>query len=285
MLEYYYHGTVRKVVVGFASLFNNVHLVRNDASGNEKERIRVPIAYGPQQKFLKRLDRIGTDFDQQQVRLETYLPRMAFEITSLQYDSSRKLNSVQQTVGFNAADRGSLKRRWERVPYNMNMTLSAMTKSMDDCLQIVEQILPYFTPEYVFTIKAIDGMDIDVDVPIVLSSVALTEGDDGSYGDYSQRKVNFATIQFIAKMYLYGPVKEAPLILNTNVNIFGIQDFSPSTTSTAAFKPYADIGVSAAAGITAGGYMPSLTAGWTGAGATHAEVYIREYPPTAWGAS
>ena len=283
MLEYYYHGTVRKVVVGFASLFNNVHLVRNDANGSEKERIRVPIAYGPQQKFLKRLDRIGTDFDQQQVRLENYLPRLAFEISSLQYDSSRKLNSVQQTVGYNAGDRGTLKKRWERVPYNMNMTLSAMTKSMDDCLQIVEQILPYFTPEYVFTIKAIDGMEIDVDVPIVLSSVALTEGDDGSYGDYSQRKVNFATIQFIAKMYLYGPVKEAPLILNTNVNIFDIKDFSPSTTSTAAFKPYADIGVSAAAGITAGGYTPSLTAGWTGAGATHASVSIREYPPTAWG--
>jgi hypothetical protein len=279
MLEYYYHGTVRKVVVGFASLFNNIHLVRNDASGNERERIRVPIAYGPQQKFIKRLDRIGTDFDEQQVRLETYLPRMAFEITSLAYDSSRKLNSVQQTVGYNPLDRGSLKKRWERVPYNMSMTLSAMTKGMEDCLQIVEQVLPYFTPEYVFTIKAIDGMDMDVDIPIILSSVSLSEGDDGSYGDYSQRKVNSASIQFTAKMYLYGPVKEAPLILNTNVNIFDTNDFGKPT---ATLKKYADIGVSAAAGITAGGYAPSLTAGWTGAGATHANVVIREYPPTPW---
>jgi hypothetical protein len=279
MLEYYYHGTVRKVVVGFASLFNNIHLVRNDASGNERERIRVPIAYGPQQKFIKRLDRIGTDFDEQQVRLETYLPRMAFEITSLAYDSSRKLNSVQQTVGYNPLDRGSLKKRWERVPYNMSMTLSAMTKGMEDCLQIVEQVLPYFTPEYVFTIKAIDGMDMDVDIPIILSSVSLSEGDDGSYGDYSQRKVNSASIQFTAKMYLYGPVKEAPLILNTNVNIFDTNDFGKPTTT---IKKYADIGVSAAAGITAGGYAPSLTAGWTGAGATHANVLIREYPPTPW---
>lgn len=285
MLEYFYHGTVRKVVVGFASLFNNIHLVRGDANGNEKERIRVPIAYGPQQKFLRRLDRIGTDFDQQKVRLENYLPRLSFEITSIQYDSARKLNSVQQTLGYNPADRGSMKKRWERVPYNMNMTLSAMTKSMDDCLQIVEQVLPYFTPEYVFTIKAIDGMDMDVDIPIILSTVALTEGDDGSYGDYSQRKVNFATIQFVAKMYLYGPVKEAPLILNTNVNIFDTKDFSPSTTSTARFRPYADIGASAASGITAGGYRPSLTGGWTGAGATHAGVKIQEYPPTPWGAS
>ena len=154
-----------------------------------------------------------------------------------------------------------------------------MTKGMEDCLQIVEQVLPYFTPEYVFTIKAIDGMDMDVDIPIILSSVSISEGDDGSYGDYSQRKVNSASIQFTAKMYLYGPVKEAPLILNTNVNIFDTNDFGKPT---ATIKKYADIGVSAAAGITAGGYAPSLTAGWTGAGATHANVVIREYPPTPW---
>jgi len=275
MLEYFYHGTVRKVVVGFASLFNDIHVVRNDENGNEKERIRIPIAYGPQQKFLRRLDRIGTDFDQQQVRLESYLPRMGFEITSLQYDSSRKLNSIQQTVGYNAADRGSLKRRYERVPYNMNLTLSAMTKSMDDCLQIVEQILPYFTPEYVFSIKAIDGLDTNVDIPIVLSSITMGEGEDGSYGDYATRKTNFATIQFVAKMYLYGPVKTAPLITNTNVNIFDIKDYGKDRTT---IPPFADIGASAAAGVTAGGYAPSLTAGFTGA--TQAEVYVREYPPT-----
>lgn len=279
MLEYFYHGTVRKVVVGFASLFNDIHLVRNDQNGNEMERIRVPIAYGPQQKFLRRLDRIGTDFDQSQIRLETYLPRMSFEITSLQYDSSRKLNSVQQTVGYNPADRGSLKRRYERVPYNMNMTVGVMTKGMEDCLQIVEQILPYFTPEYVFTLKAIEGMDVDVDVPIILSSVSLAEGDDGSYGDYGTRKINFATIQFVSKMYLYGPVKTVPIITNTNVNIFNTNDYGKPTNT---IMPFADIGVSAAAGITAGGYAPSLTAGWTGAGATHANVVIREYPETPW---
>lgn len=104
MLEHFYHGTIRKVVVGFASLFNNIYLHRNDQSGNEMERIRVPIAYGPQQKFLRRLDRMGTDFDQQKIRLETYLPRMSFEISSLQYDSSRKLNSIQQTVAYDSSD-------------------------------------------------------------------------------------------------------------------------------------------------------------------------------------
>jgi hypothetical protein len=280
MLEYYYHGTIRKVVVGFASLFNDIHVSRKNGSGEEIERIRVPIAYGPQQKFIRRLDRIGGDFDQQAVRLETYLPRIGFEISTLQYDSSRKLNSIQKTVAYNPSDRGSLKNRFERVPYNLNLNLSVMTKTMDDCLQIVEQIVPYFTPEYVFTIKAIDGMDTDVDIPIVLSSVAMTEGEDGSYGDYSTRKINFALFGFSAKLYLYGPVRTTAVILRADVNIFDTDDFGANTAS---IKKYADVGVSAAAGITAGGYAPSLTAGWTGAGATHAEVFIREYPPTPWG--
>ena len=280
MLEYYYHGTIRKVVVGFASLFNNIHVSRRNGSGEEMERIRVPIAYGPQQKFIRRLDRIGGDFDQQAVRLETYLPRIGFEISTLQYDSSRKLNSIQKTVAYNASDRGSLKNRFERVPYNLNLNLSVMTKTMDDCLQIVEQIIPYFTPEYVFTIKAIDGMDTDVDIPIVLSSVTMTEGDDGSYGDYAARKINYANFGFAAKLYLYGPIRNTSVILRADVNIFDTDDFG---ANTADIKKYADIGVSAAAGITAGGYAPSLTAGWTGAGATHAEVFIREYPPTPWG--
>ena len=129
MLEYYYHSTVRKVVVGFASLFNDIYVSRKGQSGAETERIRVPLAYGPQQKFLRRLDRIGTDFDQQAVRLETYLPRMSFEINSLQYDSARKLNSIQQTVGYNASADNKLKRRYERVPYNMQLTVGVMTKT------------------------------------------------------------------------------------------------------------------------------------------------------------
>lgn len=277
MLEYFYHGTVRKVVVGFATLFNNVYVTRRGESGEEIERIKVPIAYGPQQKFLRRLDRIGTAFEQQAVRLEQYLPRMSFEISNLQYDSTRKLNSIQRTVAINSLDRTQIKSRWERVPYNMTMSLSVMAKGMDDCLQIVEQILPYFTPEYVFTIRAIDGMDNDVDIPIVFSSVSLADGDDGSQGDYATRKVNLATMQFVAKMYLYGPVKAEPIILDTDINIFDSRDLRKPTDS---IIPYATMSITAADGMTAGGYNPSLTAG--ALGSTHANVEIFEYPPTPW---
>lgn len=276
MLEHFYHATIRKVVVGFASLFNNVHMSRVNSQGQEIERIRVPISYGPQQKFIRRLERIGTDFDQQKVRLETYLPRMSFEISALSYDSSRKLNSIQKTVAF-SQDRSKLKGRFERVPYNMTMNLGVMTKNTEDCLQIVEQILPYFTPEYVFTIKAIQGTDEDVDIPVVISSVSLSDGDDGSYGDYSTRKISTAALQFSAKFYLYGPVKDFPVVMETDLNIFDTGDFGKDTNT---IKKYANINAVPADGITAGGYAPSLTAGFTGA--THADVTIREYPPESW---
>ena len=277
MLEYFYHGTVRKVVVGFATLFNNIHVTRRGENGQEIERIKVPIAYGPQQKFLRRLDRIGTAFEQQAVRLEQYLPRLSFEISNLQYDSTRKLNSVQRTVGINPNDRAQIKSRWERVPYNMTMSLSVMAKGMDDCLQVVEQILPYFTPEYVFTIRAIDGMDENVDIPIVFSSVSLSDGDDGSQGDYATRKVNLATMQFVAKMYLYGPVKNEPIILDTDINIFDYKDINKPKNQSI---PFATMSLTAADGITAGGYSPSLTAGATES--THTNIEILEYPPTPW---
>lgn len=277
MLEHFYHATIRKVVVGFASLFNNIYMSRVNSQGQEIERIRVPLSYGPQQKFIRRLERIGTDFDQQKVRLETYLPRMSFEISTLAYDSSRKLNSIQKTVAF-SSDRSKLRGRFERVPYNMTMNLGVMAKNTEDCLQIVEQILPYFTPEYVFTLRAIPDIDEDVDIPVVISSVSLSDGDDGSYGDYSTRKISMAAFQFSAKFYLYGPVKELPVITETDVNIFDSGDFGKNT---ATIKKTADINVVVADGITAGGYAPSLTAGFTGS--THANVTIREYPPEPWG--
>lgn len=270
MLEYYYHGTIRRVVVAFASLFNNIYISRKDGkAGAEIERIKVPMSYGPRQKFLKRLERIGTDFDQQVVRLESYLPRIAFEIGSLQYDSARKMNSIQNTVGY--YDRSTLKSRYERVPYNMGMNVSVMTKSMDDCLQIVEQIVPYFTPEYVFTLKMIDGIDNDVDVPIVLSSVSLSDGDDGSYGDYAQRKVCFANLQFSTKMYLYGPIKEKPVILETDINIFDTND---SNIDRELASRYARITLTADADVTGGSYNPSLTGA-----SNQVNVGILEWPP------
>lgn len=273
MFEYFYHGTIRKVVVAFASMFNDIYVSRKDENGVEIERVKVPVAYGPQQKFLRRLDRIGDSFDTNQIRLETYLPRIAFEITNFQYDSSRKLNTVQQTAAFYSGDRSQLYRRYERVPYNITFSVSIMSKTMDDALQIMEQILPYFGPEYTFTIKAIDPTDQDVDVPIVFSSATLQDGDDGSYGDYAMRKVTMANLQFVSKIYLYGPITKQKTIMSSDANIFDTKWIGATGTT------YASINAIPKPGVTAGGYFVSMTGpGPTGGTGDRATITITEYP-------
>lgn len=273
MFEYFYHGTIRKVVIAFASMFNEIYVSRKDENGVEIERFKVPVAYGPQAKFLRRLDRIGDDFEKNQIRLETYLPRIAFEMTNFQYDSSRKLNTIQQTAAYYSGDRNQLYRRYEKVPYNVTFSVSIMSKTMDDALQIVEQILPYFGPEYTFTIKAIDPTDQDVDIPIVFSSCTLQDGDDGSYGDYSTRKITTANLQFISKIYLYGPVNRQGVITAADINIFDTKWFGTTGPT------YVNINTVARSGITAGGYFVSLTGpGPTGGTGDGAVVTITEYP-------
>jgi len=270
MLDYYYHGTIRKVVVAFASMFNDIYVSRKDSNNNEIERFKVPIAYGPKQKFLARLDRVGTDLESR-VKLENYLPRLSFEITNLQYDSSRKLNTIQKTVAYNSSDNNTLYRRYERVPYNMTISLSVMSKTMDDALQIMEQILPLFGPEYTFTIKAVNPTDMDVDIPIVFSSSTLSDGDDGSYGDYATRKITLANIQFIAKMYLYGPVVKQKVITQVDMSLLD-SDFYGMTGGT-----YANIQTVPFPGVTAGGYNAGLTQGALGYTSSGAQTTIMEF--------
>ena len=273
MFEYFYHGTLRKVVVAFASMFNDIYVLRRDENNVEIERFKVPVAYGPQQKFLRRLDRIGESFDTNQIRLETYLPRIAFEITNFQYDSSRKLNTIQQTAAYYSGDRSQLYRRYERVPYNVTFSVSIMSKTMDDALQIMEQVLPYFGPEYTFTIKAVEPTDQDVDIPIVFSSASLQDGDDGSYGDYATRKITVANLQFIAKIYLYGPVTKPKVIMASDVNIFDTKWYGISGPT------YANINAIPKPGVTAGGYFVSMTGpGPTGGTGDRASITITEYP-------
>jgi len=223
MFEYFYHGTVRKTIVAFANLFNNIHIARYDAAGGnsdgngtEVERIKVPIAYGPRQKFVRRLERIGTDFDQAKVKLENYLPRLSFEMQNITYDASRKLSTMNSTVSYFSATQA--KRRYERVPYNLDLSLSILAKNTDDALQIFEQIIPYFQPEYSLTVNMNDT-DPAVSVPVVFKNAVLSEGDDGSQGDYGTRKVTIMTLTFVAKIYMYGPIKDVNIIRKVEANL------------------------------------------------------------------
>jgi hypothetical protein len=254
MFEYYYHGTIRKAVVAFANLFNNIHIARYDSNKVEVERIKVPIAYGPRQKFLRRLERIGSDFDQAAVKLENYLPRLSFEMQNVTFDSSRKLSTMNSTVA--ALSASQLKRRYERVPYNIDLSLSIMAKNTEDALQIFEQIIPYFQPEYTVSINMNDT-DPDVDVPVVFKNCVLSEGDDGSYGDYGTRKVTIMTLSFTMKLYLYGPIKTVSVIRTAQINM------SPQGGTgniSAAYGPSGtNVRVTAQAATGATGYTPGTT--------------------------
>lgn len=254
MLEHFYHQSIRKVVVSFGSLFNNIYITRQDDSGKELERIKVPISYGPQQKFMRRLARIGTDFDNTKVKIENYIPRLSFEMSSFTYDPSRKLNTMNRTLLYKS--RETLKTRYERVPYNLDMNLGIMTKNTEDCLQIAEQILPYFQPEYTITVR-MNELDTKVNIPIVFKSCVMGEGDDGSYGNYDLRKLSYMSLSFTARMYLYGPIHEQGVITNTDISLSNF--YGPTAAIISAYPN---------TGITAGSYVP--------AGPT-AQVNIQEF--------
>lgn len=261
MLQHFYHQTIRKVVVAFGALFNDIYISRLDDNNAEVERIKVPIGYGPQQKFIRRLARIGTDFDANKVRIENYLPRLSFELLNVAYDPNRKLNPMNRTVLYKNSS--TVKSRYEKVPYNMDLSLGVMTKNTEDALQIIEQVLPYFQPEYTVSIK-MNEIDQNVNVPIVFKSCNIGEGDDGSYGNYDLRKLTYANLVFTAKLYLYGPINDAGVITDTGGVALGAGASSVSGSLSGINimigipngPTAANIRVYPNTGVTAGSYVP-----------------------------
>ena len=211
----FYHEVVRKTVVAFGSLFNNLYVVRKDNTGKVVQRMKVPLAYGPKQKFLTRLDQDSTRAPNDPQKTSVTLPRLGFEMTSLSYDSTRKLNRVQKFKKVKGADDKSMTSQFMPVPYNIGFTLYTMAKNSDDALQIVEQILPYFQPDYTVTLNAIPDMEIVRDVPIILNDVSYEDSYDG---DFTSRRVIMYTMSFTAKNYLYGPVTSSKVIKQVQVD-------------------------------------------------------------------
>ena len=209
----FYHETVRSIIVGFGTLFNDIHVVRKNNSGVITQSMKVPLAYGPKQKWLTRLDQdAGLDS-----KVALTLPRLGFEIQNLTYDPARKLNRVQKfkKVKTSASDSNKLDTQFMPVPYNLNIQLYAMAKNSDDALQMVEQILPYFQPDYTLTIKDMEAMGIARDIPIVLNSINY---EDSYKGDYAERRAIMYTLDFTTKFYLYGPVTSSKIIKTVQVD-------------------------------------------------------------------
>ena len=210
--QQFYHETMRKVVVAFGTIFNNINIVRTNSSGVVTQSMKVPLAYGPKNKFLTRL-REDPNLNK---KVSLTLPRIGFEISGISYDSSRKLNSIQKLKKVNSSTDGkTVSSQFMPVPYNMDFSLFVMAKSSDDALQIVEQILPFFQPDYTITLNDNTSMGTTRDVPIILNGVSYEDSIDG---DFTERRVLMYTLTFTSKFYLYGPVTEQKVIKSVQVD-------------------------------------------------------------------
>ena len=202
MFDYFYHEIFRKTVIGFGSLFNGITIKHTNSTGQVVSVINVPLAYGPIQKFLARVEQQPNLNSPVQITL----PRMSFEFTGLSYDPTRKLTTTQTFLSKTKTDPTDIRKTYMPVPYNMDFELSIMTKLNDDMLQIVEQILPYFQPAYTLTVNLIDSIGEKRDVPIILNNVSMQ---DDYEGEYTTRRALIYTLKFTAKVYLFGPVSTA----------------------------------------------------------------------------
>ena len=210
----FYNQSFRRLIIAFGQVFNNIVIQRTNSTGGVTSRIKVPLAYAPKEKFLVRLD--------QQANLNsrefaTSLPRMGFEITGLAYDPSRKLTRVQKYSQVKTGEDGKkLNFNYTPVPYNINLQLYIFTATAEDGLQIVEQILPFFQPDFTVTINAVPALDIKRDVPIVLGNINYEDYYDG---DFTTRRAVIYTLSFTAKSYLFGPMNNSSVIKKSQADI------------------------------------------------------------------
>ena len=215
--DYFYHESLRKIIIAFGTIFNNIHIHRKDSNGNVVQSIKVPLAYSPKEKFIARLDQQPDLVEDRRVAVT--LPRMGFEISGISYDPSRKLNRLGtiKKVRSTATDGKIMNKQFNPVPYNISMNLYSFTSSAEGGLQIIEQILPFFQPDYTVTIKAIPTMNIVRDVPIILNSVNY---EDTYSGDFTTRRAVVYTLSFTAKTYLYGPISQQRVIKETQADMY-----------------------------------------------------------------
>lgn len=196
--NYFYHEILRKTIVAFGTLFNDIKIKHKDNAGDDFSILTVPIAYGPVQKFLARIEQVP-DLKK---RVAITLPRMSFEMTGMSYDPSRKSSTMQT---FKALDKSNneLTKVFMPVPYNVNFRLSIMSKLNEDALQVVEQILPYFQPHFNLTVDLVSSIGEKRDIPMILERISM---DDQYEGDFTTRRVLVYTLDFVAKTYLFGPL-------------------------------------------------------------------------------
>ena len=203
--SHFYNQIVRKNIIAFGTLFNNISMKSSDPdTGEVLEEVKVPLAYGPKQKFLVR---IGENASSSKVAIT--LPRIYFEMTGIEYDSSRKTSPIQKYKTIIADNGNEVKVQYVPVPYNISFELGIIAKSQDDALQILEQILPYFQPSFSVTLNMIPDMNEKKDIAIVLNNIGSEDEWDDSF--LERRYINY-TLNFTMKSYLYGPYSTSDII-------------------------------------------------------------------------
>jgi hypothetical protein len=213
----FYNESIRKIVLAFGSIFESVYIIRSEKDGTEREKIRVPLNYGSKEKFIWRLSQESSL--SKNSRVQIVLPKMGFEITNLIYDPTRKTNRINQrseVVG------GVYKSMYAEVPYVIGFSLFVFTRNMDDMLQIIEQIVPYFAPEYTVTVKMND-LHPTVDIPFVLNNVSLSEDYEGTF---ENRRALISTFDFSVKTYIYPNIcgSAGGIIERTDINFYEGED-------------------------------------------------------------
>ena len=208
----FYHQTIRKYVAVFGTLFNDINIERKNSSGVVVERLKVPLAYGPKQKWLLAIQETTSD----RKVIATRTPRMGFAMTGVSYDSARKLNTIGRNVAANTSSTNTnMTTMYNPVPYNFDFQLFILVKNAEDGTQILEQVLPYFTPEFTVTVNTIPDMNIKADVPITLNSADVA---DEYEGDLTARRTITWTLSFTLKGFIYPNVTSGEIIKSIEVN-------------------------------------------------------------------
>lgn len=222
----YYHRCIRKITTSFASMFNNIMLIRENEDGTENQRIIVPLEFADKEKYIKRLQN-DPELDK---KIQITLPRMSYQMNGMRYDSGRKLNTNNKNFSFNQKE-NLLLSQYNPVPYDFNFSLTIYTRTIEDGNQILEQILPYFTPDYTLKVSLVPEMGIIRNIPIILDQVTSSIDSDGLFN--TEVRTIFWTLNFTIKGFIFGGIKD---VSSNYIKEVEINYYSDNNVSENAFN-------------------------------------------------
>jgi hypothetical protein len=218
----FYFSLIRKYVILVGTLFNNIKITRTDSQGNITSLIKVPITYAPKDKMLARVNQ-DPNLDRQTATIP--LPVISFEMGKMTYDGSRKLNTIGRIVTKDADNASKMKYQYNPVPYNIEFKVYIYAKNAEDGTKIIEQVLPYFTPDWTTTVNLIPEINVNMDIPVVLNNIGYNDTYDGAF---TERRAIIWSLDLVLKGYIYGPIRKGGIIkfVNTNFYIPSVADGS-----------------------------------------------------------